>query len=123
MSITMVGRRQKILKLNWLKCSKTAQKRNLDQKIYYSKPHIWSLFFNLKANKNKQKRSLILQYSFTKKTSLILQTPTHSTLQKIYFCHFPTLAKNFPQLHLYEIQFSTRSALRSALFSVPYSKI
>ena len=35
----------------------------------------------LKANKNYQKRSHILQYSFAQKTSLILRTSTHLTLK------------------------------------------
>ena len=38
---------------------------------------------SLKANKNQQKRPHILQYSFSKKTSLILQTSTHLTLKII----------------------------------------
>ena len=38
---------------------------------------------NLKANKNQRKRSLILQYSFAQKTSLILRTSTHLTLKII----------------------------------------
>ena len=37
----------------------------------------------LKANKNQQKRSLISQYSFAQKTSLILRTSTHLTLKII----------------------------------------
>ena len=51
MSASMAGRRQKNLKLRWLKHPKTVQKR-----------------------------SLILQYSFAQKTSLILRTSTHSIL-------------------------------------------
>ena len=35
---------------------------------------------SLKASKNQQKSSLILQYSFAQKTFLVLQTSTHSTL-------------------------------------------
>ena len=38
------------------------------------------LLENLKSNKNWQKRSLNLQYSFAQKASLILRTLTHSTL-------------------------------------------
>ena len=38
---------------------------------------------SLKANKNYQKRSCILQYSFAQKTSLILRTSTHLTLKTI----------------------------------------
>ena len=34
----------------------------------------------LKINKNEQKGSLILQYSFTQKNSLIVQNSTRSTL-------------------------------------------
>ena len=37
-----------------------------------------------KANKNWQKRPVILQYSFTQKSSLIAQTSTHSALKNIY---------------------------------------
>ena len=42
---------------------------------------------NLKANKNQRKRSLILQYSFAQKTSLILRTSTHLTLKIICSCN------------------------------------
>ena len=54
---------------------------------------------NLKANKNQRKRSLILQYSFAQKTSLILQTLTLLTL--IIICFLNTAKKiyqftNFP---------------------------
>ena len=38
----------------------------------------------LKANKNYWKRSLILQYSFAQKTSLILRISFHLTLKTIY---------------------------------------
>ena len=38
---------------------------------------------SIKANKNLRKRSIILQYSFAQKTSLILQTSTHLTLKII----------------------------------------
>ena len=51
------------------------------------KPHFWSLFFNfrflaenLKATKNEQNESLILQYNFAQKASFILQASTQSTL-------------------------------------------
>ena len=47
---------------------------------------------SLKANKNQQKRSLISQYSFAQKTSLILRTSTHLTLKII--CSRNTV-KNF----------------------------
>ena len=42
---------------------------------------------SLEAIKNQQKRSLILQYSFAQKTSLILRTSTHLTLKIICSCN------------------------------------
>ena len=44
---------------------------------------------SLKANKNLGKRSLILEYSFARKTSLILRTSTHLTLKTICSCNTP----------------------------------
>ena len=41
------------------------------------------LIESLKANKNQRKRSLIVQYNFTQKTSPILRTPTHLILKAI----------------------------------------
>ena len=95
MSATMVGRRRKILKSYCLKCPKIVPKIwNLDQKINYSKPNIFGVYFlisgflaqSIKANKEQN-------------NSLILQTSTNSTLQKLYsrntaknFTHFT----NFP---------------------------
>ena len=95
MSATMVGRRRKILKSYCLKCPKIVPKnRNLDQKINYSKPNLFGVYFlisgflaqSIKANKEQN-------------NSLILQTSTYSTLQKLYsrntaknFTHFT----NFP---------------------------
>ena len=44
MLATMVGRWRNISKSHWVKRPKTIpKKRNLDQEINYSKPHIWSL--------------------------------------------------------------------------------
>ena len=48
---------------------------------------------SIKANKNLRKRSLILQYSFSQKISLILQTSTHLTLKIICTRN---AAKNLP---------------------------
>ena len=39
---------------------------------------------SLKANKNQLKRSLVLQYSFAEKTSLVLRTSSHLKLKIIY---------------------------------------
>ena len=39
---------------------------------------------SLKDNKNQKNISIILQFSFSQKTSLILRTSAHSILQKIY---------------------------------------
>ena len=80
MSDTMVGKGQTILKLHWLKCPKTVPKSsNLGQKINDWKPHFGvyllisdSPIESLRATKNYQKRSSILQYSFAQKTSLAL---------------------------------------------------
>ena len=49
---------------------------------------------NLKANKNQRKRSLILQYSFAQKTSLILRI---STLLKLKIICFQSTAKKLFQ--------------------------
>ena len=103
---TMVDRRRKIKKKHWLKRPKAVlQKWNLYQNINYSKSHIcnfifWKYYFgrttlvhtfqwtssaffipefvaeNLKAYKNQRKISLILQYSFAQKTTLILRIST-----------------------------------------------
>ena len=100
----MVGRRQKIEKkqtwtpessppknVNWTKRFKWFKISYLEwtSSVNIISEHYQSfvcLFFNflaesLKANKNLQKRSLNLQYSFAQKTSHILQTSTHSTLK------------------------------------------
>ena len=62
-------------------------------KLFYIRPHVPVdiirvvflildfLAESLKASKNYWKRSLILQYSFAQKTSLILWTSTHLTLK------------------------------------------
>ena len=107
MSTIMVGRRQKVLKLNWLKCCKTARKKGIWTRKYIIQNLIFGVYFlisdfpaeRIKANK-KGKRSLILQYSFIQKTSLILKTLFHSALPKIYsyntaknLAHFT----NFPE--------------------------
>ena len=49
---------------------------------------------NLKANKNQPKRSLILQYSFAQKTSLILRI---STFLKLKITCSQNTAKNFSE--------------------------
>ena len=72
---------------------------------------------NLKANKNQRKRSLILQYSFAQKTSLILRISTllklkiifsQNTVKRSYqFTNFPTnmflfrARKSISPLHLF----------------------
>ena len=54
MSATMVGRRQKFLKLDWLKHLKiVSKKRNLHQKINNSKSHIQSLSFSFRFSSRK----------------------------------------------------------------------
>ena len=54
MSVTMVCLRQKILKLLWLKSTKTVpEKRNLDQKINESKLHIRCLSINFRFSSTK----------------------------------------------------------------------
>ena len=53
---------------------------------------------SLKANKNQRKSSLILQYSFAQRTSLILWTSINLTLKIIYFRNIAenlSLFKNF----------------------------
>ena len=54
MSATIVDQRQKMLKLNWLKCSeKVPKKRNLDRKINDLKPHICSLAISFRFSQRK----------------------------------------------------------------------
>ena len=70
-----------LLKMPWNSLKKA--KFGPESKLF--KLHIWSLSFNflaesLKANKNRQKGSLIVQYRFAQNTSLILQASTHSAL-------------------------------------------
>ena len=61
------------------------KKRNLDQKINDPRPHNFR-FSNTKSQSQLklERRPFILQYAFTQKTSLILQTSSHSILLKIY---------------------------------------
>ena len=54
MPAIMVNRRQKILKLHWLKRpKKVPNKRNLDQKMNDWKPNNWSLYFNFRFSSRK----------------------------------------------------------------------
>ena len=75
--------------MHWLKRPKIFKKRNSDQKINHSRPHISNLSFNFRfpniksqSQQKLAKRSLILQYSFTQKTSLILQISTRDIAKK-----------------------------------------
>ena len=94
----MFGRRRQILKLHWIKRSKTVppKKRNFDQKINYSKPHISSLLISdfhvesLKANKTSKKDRSIYNTISVKKPLLFFELllivlPQHS--QKPYFIY------------------------------------
>ena len=71
---------------------------------------------NLKANKNQRKRSLILQYSFAQKTSLILRISTLLKLKII--CSQNTAKKlsqftNFPtEMFLFDV--------RKNIFTAPF---
>ena len=83
LSATMVGRRHKALILHWLKRAKTVpRKRNLDQKINSSKPHLWILSIDFKFSgrntQRKWKSSPISQYSYAQKNI----TPTFATLTR-----------------------------------------
>ena len=94
-------------KLYWWKCPETAsKKRNLDQKINYSKLHIWSLSFNFRFSSRKSqsqqklaKRIIHCSTSFRSKyltyfTSLNILSivknilPQHSGIPT-HFKHFP----------------------------------
>ena len=55
-----------------------------------------------KANKNKRKRSLILQYIFARKTSLILRTSNHLTLKIICSCFW--LYRFFSNIFLFGVR-------------------
>ena len=58
MSATMVGQRRKISKLHWLNTLKQSPKNwNLDQKINFSKPHIWSLPFHFRFSSRMSSQS------------------------------------------------------------------
>ena len=116
-SAAMAGRRWKIeKKKQWLKrLNAVHQKTKFGPKykwfkISYLKSFFWKYFFGhtaflysstrfsghlqsficseiVKASKNYRKRSLILQYSFAQKTSLILWNSTHLTLKIISSCN------------------------------------
>ena len=83
----MDGRRQKTVKLHWLKRPKTViKKKSLYQKNRSSKTSYSEFicqFQIFEANKKQQKKSLILQYSSTQKASLILRTSTVSQHQNV----------------------------------------
>ena len=66
-----------------------------------SKFFLFQKFFipNLKVNKNQLKRSLILQYSFSQKTSLVLRISTLLTMKII--CSQNT-AKQFSQCKIFQ---------------------
>ena len=79
---TMDGRRQKTVKLHWLKCPKTVIKK---KSLYQKKKIIQNLIFGVylsvldfRSQQKVAKKSLILQYSSTQKASLILRTSTVS---------------------------------------------
>ena len=91
MMVIMFKQWWKKLKVNWLKHpQESPKKRNLDQKINDSKPHIWSLSFNFRfhegvlvANKNPAKEIT----HFTKSTP-VTKPETLLTLklfQQTYF--------------------------------------
>ena len=84
--------RQKISKLHWIKLPQKnspqrtkfgSEKKNQNLGVYL----LISGFLIGKASKNWQQWSLILQYHFGQKTSLIWWTSTHSTLKKMFFCN------------------------------------
>ena len=79
---TMDGRRQKTVKLHWLKRPKTVIKK---KGLYQKKKIIQNLIFGVylsvldfRSQQKVAKKSLILQYSSTQKASLILRTSTVS---------------------------------------------
>ena len=58
MSATMVDQRRKISKLHWLNTLKQSPKNwNLDQKINFSKPHIWSLPYHFRFSSRMSSQS------------------------------------------------------------------
>ena len=95
-------------------------------KYYFDTFHMWtsSAFFipefvaeNLKANKNQRKRSLILQYSFAQKTSLILRI---STLLKLKIICSQNTAKKLSQFTNFPANmflFGVRKKICTAPFS------
>ena len=77
-SATIVGRQRKILKLDWLKRSKTVPgKRNLDQKINGTKPHIWSSSINFRFSGIKPTKTSKKDHSFY--NTVTLKNLTHFT--------------------------------------------
>ena len=92
----MVGQRQKKLKITLAKTPKNSpKKRNLYQKINYSKPHIWSLTINFRFSGGKSQ----IQQKPTKKI-------THFTMQihlknLTYFTNLNSrsIIKNIHQQH------------------------
>ena len=91
-SAIMVWQRQNISKLHRLKHPKIVPKnetwtrKQMIQNLKFGVYLLISYFFaeSFKANKNWQKISLILQYSFAKKTSLILRASQHTQHCKKY---------------------------------------
>ena len=75
---------------------------------------------SLKANKNQQKRSLILQYRFAQKTSLILPTSTQLTLKIICSRNAAKNLSDFTNflanMFLYSFRFATHHFLKPKNF-------
>ena len=71
---------------------------------------------SLKANKNQQKRPHILQYSFSQKTSFILQTLTHLTLKIICSLNTAKSLSDFTNFQANIFLFGVRKNICTAPF-------
>ena len=85
----MVGRRQKVLKLHWLKRPKAVpKKQNLDHKTNNSKPHIWSLsikfrFFGRKSQSQQKLVKKIIHFTMQFRSKSLTQFTNLNSLNII----------------------------------------
>ena len=89
----MIGQRQQMLKLHLLTRPKTVpKKQNLDQKINYSKPNIWSLSFNFKFSS----RKIQIQQKLVKKIAHFLVQFRSKNLTYLTNLNLLNIVKNIP---------------------------
>ena len=82
----MVGRRRKMLKVHLKRPKMVPKNETWNWKIKYYKPHICNFNFTFSSrnsqSQQKQKKSLILQFCFAQKTSLILRASANSIFKR-----------------------------------------